>query len=804
MMKQYLFLLWILSISTVSYSQNFIKGIVTDSAQGPIPYCSLALLSAKDSSQVKGNISDSAGYFVFEKIRSGNYFIKFNFIGYKTASTASFSVDSLTQLTLAPQVLKTEGVNLKEISVAVYKPVIEFKKGMVVMNVEDDLLAKGNSVLELLKRIPGVIIDAQNNISINGQSGALFLLDDRLQQMPTPQVIDMLAGMSADAVSKIELIKNPPARYDAAGTGGLINIVTRKAKVKGYNGNIGFGISQGQRMRFGPNGGFNYKSNKLSLFSNASYGVWDGYNIQLLDRSIDANGVRESILSNGIMESFQKVFFGNAGIEYDLTKTTLIGVYVNGNHNNDEYLNNTQTDITNSSAFNYGKMVYTVKDKYNISSPNYNLSILQKIDSIGGQLKLSVGYNNHLETQEKINENHFYDAGGLEVAPASTYKTYLDRNFKVFTQKLDLNKTFKNKFSLEAGLKSSFVDNNSNSKLDYSNRSTGFLVGDTTFYNDYNYKERILAAYSTLSRSWDKIGFSFGLRAEQTDLQAKDLRTSYQFKRSYFNVFPSGSLDLTLNKKNSITAAYSYHIGRPHYSMLNPIRVFNEQLNYSVGNPELKPQFNHNASLDYNYNQLLTVSAGLNYIRDFTFWYTYTPESSKLNVDTLANLRGRNEAYFSVSLQKRIKWYSFQTYGVVMYRSFNGVLKGEDMRSSSYNYYANLNQEFYLPKDFKIQLWAGYGSAVQDGPQVYHARSAIHITVNKAFLDQKLNISLGFYDALFKDYMSYTTKFSNQQFYWLDKMDTRRVRLMINYRFGKMRIQQRLNAEDDSRLKTGK
>ncbi|MBK7668048.1 MAG: TonB-dependent receptor plug domain-containing protein [Sphingobacteriaceae bacterium] len=190
----------------------------------------MALLNAKDSSQVKGNISDSAGFYIFEKVKAGDYFIKFTAVGFKAANTATFSVDSLSQITIPTQILKSEGVNLKEVSVAVYKPAIEFKKGMIVMNVENDIIAKGNTVLDLLRRLPGVMVDAQNNITINGAGDARFMIDDRLQSMSSSQVIDMLAGMSADNISKIELIKNPPARYDAAGTGGLINIVTKRAK----------------------------------------------------------------------------------------------------------------------------------------------------------------------------------------------------------------------------------------------------------------------------------------------------------------------------------------------------------------------------------------------------------------------------------------------------------------------------------------------------------------------------------------------------------------------------------------------
>ena len=788
-------LLIALCLSLGAYSQNSIKGSVADSTQSVVPFCSMVLLNAADSSQVKGNISDSAGTFVFEKVKPGKYFIKFNSVGYRPASSNTFSVDSLSQVVLPTQILSAEGVNLKEISVAVYKPTIEFKKGVVIMNVENDLLARGNTVFELLKRIPGVIIDAQNNITINGASGVRFLIDDRMQQMPTPQVMDMLAGMSADAVTKIELIKNPPARYDAAGSGGLINIVTKRAKVNGYNGNIGFGVSQGKRLRIGPSGAFNYKSKKLSFFSNFSYGHWDGLDVNTLDRNIIINGNTESINSYGTNESFQRVFSGSGGIEYDITKTTLIGLYVNGNSNNDLYENNARTRISNSSFFNYDKTDNKITDKYNTTSPSINLSVLQKIDTTGGEIKLRFGYDNYTEKVVKNITNYFYDVNDVEIAPVGIYDNTTRRSFDVYTARLDLNKTFKNKLSLESGLSAVIEDDYSNSKLQFSNQSTGFFVGDTTFYQIATLKQNLLAAYTTVSRNWDKFGFSIGLRAENTDVTIDYTSNKYFYKRNYLSLFPSGSLDFTLNKKNSITIAYSYRIRRPHAGMLNPVRQFNEQLNYGVGNPEIRPQFSHNFTLDYIYDKFITVSAGHNNTKDFTFWYSYTPDSSRVNIDTISNLPGFTNTYLSLSAQKRIKWYSFQTYVVLTDQRFEGKLIGQDVSSQTNQLYFNLNQEFYLPKDFKIQVWVSRGSAMRHGPQVYLPRSAIHISVNKSFLKQKLNVTLGFNDLLYKDYFSYTTTYINQNFYQKNLSDSRRIRLTVNYRFGKMQIQQRLKEE---------
>lgn len=793
-----------LFLGSLSYSQNSVKGIVTDSINHSIPFCSMVLLKASDSSQVKGNLSDSAGAFVFENVKAGSYFIKFNAVGYRPHASIIFSIDSLSQISLPAQILGASAVNLKEISVAEYKPVIEFKKGTVIMNVENDILTRGNTVLDLLKRLPGVMIDAQNNITINGASGARFLIDDRMQQMPSPQVMDMLAVMSADAVSKIELIKNPPARYDAAGTGGLINIVTKRAKVNGYNGSIGFGLSQGKRLRVGPNGSFNYKSKKISFFSNLSYGYWDGISEKTLERNIITNGNTETINSYSTDESFQRVFSGGGGIEYDITKTLLIGLYVNGNATNDLYLNNTNTEVGNSTFFNYDKSNSKIHDKYNTSSPNINLSLLQKIDTTGGQIKLSFGYNSYIEKEVKNISNQFYDVNDLEVAPVSNYHNNSKNSFNVYTGKLDLNKTFKNKLALESGLSANIENDNTNSQLDFSNQSTGFFVGDTSFQNIYKFRQNLLAAYTTVSHDWEKMGFSLGLRAENTDVNIDYISNKYLYKRNYLTLFPSASLDFNLNKKNIITLAYSYRIRRPNYGMLNPVRQFNEQLNYFEGNPEIRPQFSHNFTLDYSYDQFITLSAGHDETKDFTFWYSYTPDSSRVNVETFSNLPRFTNTYLSLSAQKRIKWYRFQTYMVVTHQTFEGKLIGQDVSSQTTQFYFNLNQEFYLPKDFKIQIWLGRGSAIRHGPQVYLPRSAVHISVNKTFFNQKLDVTLGLYDVFYTDYFSYTTTYKDQNFYMKELGDSRRIRLAVNYRFGKMQIQQRLNTEGTEGIKTGK
>ena len=327
-LKKHFLLLVVIHLVFNSFAQNSIKGFVTDSAHVPSSYCALALLNANDSSIVKGNVTDDQGVFTFENIKGGSYLLKFNSVGFKTGWSPTIIVDSLSHLVLDPQILVNEGIALNEVSVSVFKPIIEFKKGMVIMNIENNILSGGNTVFELLKRVPGVIIDAQNNITINGQGGVRFLINGRLQQIPTSQMVNMLMGMSGESVSTLEIIKNPPAKYDAAGGGGLINIVLKKAKLQGFSGSLSQSVSKGHLWRSGNFGSLNFKSNKLTLFSNFSYFNMNFETNNYLRRRVaDSTGTFDAV-STGQQLPYRLILNFNAGAEYELSKKTTLGINI--------------------------------------------------------------------------------------------------------------------------------------------------------------------------------------------------------------------------------------------------------------------------------------------------------------------------------------------------------------------------------------------------------------------------------------------------------------------------------------------
>jgi iron complex outermembrane recepter protein len=778
-------------------AQCDIKGNVADTLQVSIPFTPVGLMNSKDSSIYKGAVTDQDGNYCFENIRKGEYILKINAIGYNTFYSKKIEFDSVNLISMPSFVLSSSRTNLKEVDITAFKSTVEFKKGMIILNVENNLIAKGNSVLDLLKQIPGVQVDAQNNVTVNGNGGVRFLIDGRLQQMSNEQMTTILSGMSAETITSIELIKNPPAKYDAAGTGGLINIVTKKAKLKGFNGSIDESYSQGKVGRSFTALTLNFKNNKLSAFSNLSYGYLHFYDLSELDRILSTTGSTTGFNASGTILNFRQVANFNGGIEYELSPKTIVGLYFNDNLSNSNPIQKAKTVVLYGNAFNYNSFTYRSDYEQKYTSPNINLNILHNLDTLGSQLQLSSDYVYVTGDENKFVENHFYDSTNTEILSPTHYSTATKSHYNIFNQKLDYTKIFKKDLTLEAGLKGSFIDINSDADYTMLNSSV-----DTALQNNYIYKERVLAAYFTLSKTYKKAGASIGLRAEQADVNGTNKITGSILNRNYLNAFPSASLDYKINKKNNLTGAYSYRIDRPDYNRMNPARVYNDELNYTVGNPTIKPQYTHDITLNYNYNNFITASVDYYRTRDFMYWYTYTPKQSKINIDTTFNFRLRDNYSFSLFIQKQIKWFNFQIYGGFMYYDFKGVINGEAANSATAQFYGSLNAEFLLPKHFKIQMNGFYASPFYDAIQKYTSISSINLVINKSLFKNKLDVSLGFFDILYSENQYMSSRLSDQYFYYAQRADTQRIRLSLSYKFGKMQIQQKLKHDDiDNRFK---
>ena len=769
------------------------------------PFVSIALLSATDSSQVKGTISDEEGNYEFSKIKSGNYILKYFSVGYSEQYSPQINVDSTSQLTIPSIILKAGSVNLNEVSVTSFKKVIEFKNGMTVLNVENSIMAAGNTVLDVLKRIPGVTVDNKNNISISGKQGVRIMMDGRMQQFSMEQIVSMLSAMTADQVSKIEVMKSPPVKYDAEGNAGIINIVTKKVNTKGYSGSVSYNPGMGQRFGNSMYATLNFKSNKLTVFSNINpmyktfYDRYDYHkNVTYLDRTTIFD-------HTGDHENLRKYISGKIGADYILTKKTTIGVSVANTINNTDAVEHGYVAINGYDDLGFEHYKYITDDKSTWSNPAYNFNAEHKFDTLGTNLSLSIDYADFDSKSDRKSESVFFKNDDTYAKPPQAYQSNNNTRISIFTQKLDFQKYIKPSWLMEVGGKTTFVNNNADFLFEREDTLTGIFKTDTSFTNLYHYKENLIAGYLNFRKEFKKGSIGVGVRVENTEITGHNITNGFRLTKRYLNFFPNVSFDYELNKKQTIQLNYNRRLERPDYSQLNPFKHFEDQYAVGAGNPYLNPQYSDNFDVVHTYNQWITNSVGYAHFTSAFSEVSFQNDSTKLTTFTLVNLSKVEYLYYNLFLQKQLRqWWNIEFSLNVFYISNKSKIGGIPLNTDMVSSNIYFNNDFILPKNFKIQLTAHYNAPSRYGANYNKANGSCDFGIKKSMMKDKFNIMFQFLDMFYTDISRSKYDFGNQYYTFNSRPDTRRFRLTLSYKFGKMNIrvnEKHSNDQENGRLK---
>jgi len=804
-MYKYVNLLLLLLTATCCLAQPSISGIVEDSSHNALPYCKVTLTTSPGGKIIKGTIADDKGHFSIEPLVAGQYVVGVKYTGFADYNSRVLTIDTTSREDMGIILMQPAPNALTGVSITAQRPVIEFKNGTIILNVESDLLANGNTVLELLRRLPGVMVDAQNNVTVDGSSGIGFLIDGRLQQIPAAQVVTILNSMPAESVASIELIRNPPAQYDAAGTSGLINIVSKKVRLRGFSGNVLENAGYGRRGSSMSALSLNYKTNKLTLMTNTSYTNKDVLTGNYMARTLSEPQGITTINAIGRSESFVSALNFKGGLEYEPAKHTTLGINITHALARSDEFTVQNTNIEGGAASDYNYMINNAGNPEKYNSPSVGIYAAHTFDTMGTKLVASVDLTHFTDRYSGLNRNSFF-YNEIEAAPMLAYDNHKDLDFRIWTPKLDLTKMLTRTLTLHAGGKTSFTENSNNSSLERNIPGTETYYPDTVFSNLYDYKEQILAAYADVAKTLSKGSVQLGLRGEQTNIDAINHVNGYTFRQHYFNLFPSLSIDHRIDKKNSVQLSYSYRIYRPAYNQLNPIRVFSDALDYSAGNPELKPQYSHKIIAGLNLGQALNFSLVYNHTDNAIYNMSYTLPGTQTNADTTFNFASSDHLVLRAFAQyQAAKWYSMQAVANFMYGNRRGIVDSIYTTIKTLAVQASINNSISLPVDMRLQVNARYTSPYKDGVQQYHQRGSADVAIQKKLLKGKLNATLGIYDLFYTDRNRWTSMLPGQYYDAGQQPDTRRVGLTLNYRFGNMKIDRKINDEDadNSRIKKG-
>ncbi len=812
-MKKILLILTIAftAISFTSFAQlknSKVTGTVIDGSTKIIESATITLLRAKDSSVAKMSVADKTGKFSFDNVAEGVYIVSITAIGHQKGFSETFQINEasssvvLKTIELVPVAKSVGGV-----TVTSKKPLIEQKAGKTLINVDASPTNSGLTALELLEKAPGVSVDNDGNISLKGKQGVLILIDGKPTYMSGADLTALLKNMQSNSLEQIEIMTNPPAKYDAAGNSGIINIKTKKGTIKGMNGTANLGYTQGIYGRVNAGTNLNYRNNKLNVFGGYNAGTWEGFNSLLIDRNLYENKVLVRTIDQLSRPHFKGVYHSlKAGIDYNFSKKDVGGIVINGNFNTGDENPFSRTNIRDEAGNITSKLVSDGDNTRKSSNVSTNFNYKHTYDSTGREITADfdyVYYNNKSNTQLTTQSFDPYDIKNGD----AVLKGIIPSVINIYSGKIDYVHPFKSGLKLEAGLKTSFV--NTDNKVDYlRNNNGGGWVADQRS-NHFIYDENINAAYAIFSKTIKKWELNAGLRVENTIAKGHQVSNDSSFKRNYTNLFPNVGLSYAASEKHQFNLSYSRRISRPDYDDLNPFIFFLDSLTYGQGNPYLLPQFTNNIEFSHTFNRFLTTTLNYTVTNDIITELLKQNTEKNETYQTRENFSSMKQ--FGIAVMANIpvqKWWNSNIYVNVFNNHYSGIYQTEPIDIQFTSMMANMTNSFTLGKGWSAEVSGWYRTKGAEGLLVANDMGAVNTAVSKQLFRKKATLKLGLRDVFYTQQFSGYAKYSDVDVNISSKRDSRQVNLGFTYRFGKNNIaperKRRSGASDEqNRVKSG-
>lgn len=765
-----------------------VTGTVLDELSKPLDFATISLLKGSDSTLVRTAVSGLDGKFVFENLIAGNYSITVSMVGYTKVQTKPFTISEANPVKELGTISVTrDNKMLGEVTVRAVKPFIERKMDRLVVNVESSSVATGSTALEVLQRSPGVTLDQNDNIAMQGKQGVLIMLDGKQTYMSSADVANLLRNMPSSEIETIELITNPSAKYDAAGNSGIINIKTKKSNTVGTNGTLTAGGGMGDNYR--ANGGLslNHRNKNINIFGNYNYSKFQRGQDMTINRIVGASATQTYFGQTG---NFMRDNDNNnfkAGIDISINKNNTLGFMVNGYANSGSETYNNTTLIGRSFSQTDSSVIAINDGRSRHRNMAYNANYKATLDTSGKELSVDLDYSKYQGNERTLYDNYFQNAIGTP-PPPSFIRNNTPSDIDIKAVKIDYSMPFNKTMKMEVGLKSSWV--RTDNDFQFERLISSNWQNDTGRSNQFVYDENVNAAYLNVNKQFKSTSVQLGLRAEQTNSTGNSITTAKEVDRSYLDFFPSIFVNQVLSKNHDLGISYSRRIDRPSYDALNPFMYFLDQYTYNQGNPFLNPQYTNNFELSYNYKK--TYSITLNYsLTNDVITEVLLPDTAKKalfqtneNLDKQINYSANINAPITLS-----KWWNTSNNATVFYLGFRSPdLRGQNLNTGRVALQVNSQHKFIISPTITAELVGDYTSPIEYGTLKISAQYGIDAGISKSFLNKKANIKLALSDVFDTRQQKITSGYEGLNYNLIQKNETRIGRVTLSYRFGRSEI----------------
>lgn len=765
------------------YAQNSgkITGRVSDLKTGRPLEADVKLFLYTDSSFVRGTKCDTSGSFIIDKVAAGTYKLEVSMIDYSTFFNARLKIAEGQTVNFDTLKLKQQNVTTGEILVEEDKSMVEFTADKKIFNVSQSALTKGGTAIDVLKKVPMVDVDMNDNVSLRGSQNVKILVNDK------PSRFTSLKQIPADAIEKVEIITNPPAKYESEGVTGLINLVLKKSDKVGFTGNASIGGNYA--IKLGGSGGLdlNLKKNKWTFFGGVYSGSW--YNPLSTSGKIQYFTPVSYLVSSGSGKNNGYWLWGQGGLERELATDKAIGFEASLGKgkwfNTENTVSNNLDDLGSLTSF-YTQAKGREGMWQNISGTLY---FNDKIGNKGKELSGEVSYtdNDNNNTYNLLVQDYDFNSVPVNNTPLDQRDTTIPKSYNLNAQ-LDYVHPLTDIMKIEAGYKGTVRINDNEFSSDTLDYSTNNYVENLSTQNRFKLSEYINAAYGVFSGSIGKsTSFKLGLRFEQTNTEGNLITTGYTFVQDYFDVFPTVNISQKIGGVHQVQLSYSRRITRPGIWRLNPFVVKINTRYVYVGNPELKPEYTSSYELSFLlYTKLITVTPMLFYRQNYDVIssYSYLIDTN-VTVTTYENASG-SKAYgmdFLVS-SRALDWLSLNG-ALSMYNTkFDEDLITEYALEEGFSWKANIRSTLAFTDLFNIEFYYTYTGKKVNAQGTNVPTSSFDIGISKSFFKQALSVNLRVSDLLetqkWGQEINTSTYRSDINSVW----SARTLSLNFSYRFG--------------------
>jgi len=795
-MKSILTLITGISLSLASYSQSLVRGSVKDEKQQPAEFATVLLLTTADSTLIKSVLTDARGSFVFNNISNGVYKMTVTMVGYQKASR---NVTVNAAEIIVPEIRLSSGnAVLKEVNVTAKRPFLEQRPDKLVVNVDGSATAAGSTALEILQKVPGLIM-SNDNITIVGKGTPVILIDGRTSQYT--DISQVLKDMSAVNIDRIEVIGNPGAKYDAAG-GSVINIILKRNASLGTNGSIGLATGMGiydrsasktdrNFYRVNPSISLNHRKGKHNTFGSYSYLDRNQYDFSEFSRVISGQRYFQENYSPGYASSHNF----RAGADFYADNKNTFGVVLRGFiRDGDRKANN----VTVQSDAATGNFLSTFQTANNTDSKRSNfsgnLNWKHSFDTTGTDLNVDFDYSDFRirNNSEIINR----------LADGSQYinNQRVDNPVRFGVLKADFEHPFSKETKLAAGLKTSIasIDN----YLIF--MQNGMVDNERT--TDFIYKENINAAYATFDHKVNKWSLQAGLRTEQTVAKGSN-RSEQVLDRDYWQLFPSAFISRELNSKLSTVLQYSRRVNRPSFQQQNPFIEYIDSLTYTKGNPMLKPETADQYKLSLTYQNQPFFAISYNRTNDVIFGNA-PRQDGNLTYTTAENLASYQnftaELNFPLNFGKKISGYGGNQF---IYNHYKANYLGGIYDRDKWNWLAYWQLTYKPAPVWSMEVSGYYMTNFLNEFISINELGSLNFAIQRSLWGKKGRISLNANDILFTDRTKADIIYQDINVNMRQWYESRNIRLTFSYSFGNQQLKaarSRKTASEDeaNRVKT--